>query len=143
MPEAEVSRILALAASSGISLLIRRRPMARRKRCWGTAGQEMRRALISKLTAEPRQSWEESLITSLRWLQAPKLDAFLLHRASDCSRRMERRLIGWRVCDRGLRIELVFYFRASDLEGLPWDRLQLVQLPLSVFDQRLTTWHRR
>ena len=97
--------------------------------------------MISKLPAgAPRQSWEDSLITSLQRLQAPKLDGFLLHRASDLLAPDGEALLDWleSLRDRGLvdRIGVSIY-GASELEELPLDRLQLVQLPLSVFDQRL------
>ena len=106
--------------------------------CWPI---DVPRRLISKLAAgAPRHSWEESLITSLRQLQTSKLDGFLLHRASDLLTPDGEALLHWleSLRDRGLvdRIGVSIY-EASDLEGLPLDRLQLVQLPLSVFDQRL------
>ena len=142
VPEAEVRRILDLAAASGISLLDTAQAYGTAEtvlgRCWPT---EAPRRLISKLPAgAPRQSWEESLITSLQRLQAPKLDGFLLHRASDLLAPDGQALMDWLegLRYRGLveRIGVSIY-DASELEGLPLDRLQLVQLPLSVYDQRL------
>lgn len=142
VPEEEVRRILDLAAASGISLLDTAQAYGTAEtvlgHCWPT---DAPRRLISKLPAgAPRQSWEESLITSLQRLQAPKLDGFLLHRASDLLAPDGDALLDWLegLRDRGLvgRIGVSIY-DASELEGLPLDRLQLVQLPLSVFDQRL------
>lgn len=142
VPEAEVRRILELAASSGISLLDTAQAYGTAEtvlgHCWPI---DAPRRLISKLTAgAPQQSWEESLITSLRRLRAPKLDGFLLHHASDLLTPDGEALLHWleSLRGRGLvdRIGVSIY-ESSDLEGLPLDRLQLVQLPLSVFDQRL------
>ena len=75
-------------------------------------------------------------------MQAPKLDGFLLHRASDLLASEGNELLYWleSLRDRGLvdRIGVSIY-DASEIEGLPLDRLQLVQLPLSIYDQRLIT----
>jgi aryl-alcohol dehydrogenase-like predicted oxidoreductase len=142
VPEVEVRRILDLAAASGIRMLDTAQSYGSSEtvlgHCWPT---DAPRRLISKLPAgAPRQSWEECLVTSLQRLQAPKLDGFLLHRASDLLAPDGEALLDWLegMRDRGLveRIGVSIY-DASELEGLPLDRLQLVQLPLSVYDQRL------
>ena len=137
----EVSRILDLAASSGINLLDTAQAYGTAERvlgrCWPTGAP---RRLISKLPAgAARQNWEESLIKSLQRLGTSKLDGFLLHCASDLIAPDGKELIDWLegLRERGLveRIGVSIY-EASELEGLPLDRLQLVQLPLSVYDQR-------
>tara|TARA_B100000674_G_scaffold191664_2_gene156116 strand:+ start:5599 stop:6477 length:879 start_codon:yes stop_codon:yes gene_type:complete len=142
VPEVEVRRILGCAAASGISLLDTAQAYGTAEtvlgHCWPI---DAPRRLISKLPAgAPRQSWEESLIASLQRLRAPKLDGFLLHRASDLLAADGDALLDWLegLRDRGLveRIGVSIY-EASELEGLPLNRLQLVQLPLSVYDQRL------
>ena len=142
VPEEEVRRILDLAAASGISLLDTAQAYGTAEsvfgRCWPTAAP---RRLISKLPAgAPRESWEESLKTSLKRLQATKRDGFLLHRSSDLLAPDGEALLDWLegLRDRGLveRIGVSIY-EASELEGLPLDHIQLVQLPLSVYDQRL------
>ena len=142
VPEVEVRRILDLAASSGISLLDTAQAYGTAEvvlgNCWPT---DATRRLISKLPAgAPCQSWEESLITSLHRLQASKLDGFLLHQASDLLTPDGDELLDWLVGlrERGLveRIGVSIY-EASELEGLPLEHLQIVQLPLSVYDQRL------
>jgi aryl-alcohol dehydrogenase-like predicted oxidoreductase len=142
VPEEEVSRILDLAASSGIKLLDTAQAYGTAEnvlgRCWPTGAP---RSLISKLPAGAGQeSWEESLTTSLKRLRTPKLDGFLLHRASDLLAPNGEALQHWLdgLLERGLveRIGISIY-DATDLDGLPLDRLQLVQLPLSVYDQRL------
>jgi len=142
VPEAEVRRILALAAASGIDLFDTAQGYGMAEtvlgRCWV---KDAPRRLISKLPAgTPRQSREKSLITSLQRLQTPKLDGFLLHRASDLLAPDGEVLLTWLedLRHRGLveRIGVSIY-DASELEDLPLDRLQIVQLPLSVYDQRL------
>ena len=73
-------------------------------------------------------------------LQTSKLDAFLLHRSTDLLEPNGKALLDWlkSLRDRGLvdRIGVSIY-EASDLDSLPLEHLQLVQLPLSVYDQRL------
>ena len=142
IPEDEVRRILDLAVSSGINLLDTAQGYGTAEtvlgRCWPARAP---RRLISKLPAgADRQSWEKNLFASLHRLRTPKLDAFLLHRASDLFAPDGHALLDWLegLQDRGLveRIGVSIY-DASELEGLPLDRLQLVQLPLSVYDQRL------
>lgn len=142
VPEVEVRRILDLAAASGIDMLDTAQAYGTAETvlgcCWPI---DAPRRLISKLSAGGgQQSWEESLITSLQRLQTPKLDGFLLHRASDLLALDGEALLHWLegLRERGLveRIGVSIY-DSSDLEGLPLDRLQLVQLPLSVYDQRL------
>ena len=142
VPEDEVSRILQLAASAGIDLLDTAQSYGTAERvvgrCWPTG---VPRRLISKLPGgEPRSCWESRLMNSLNQLQTAKLDGFLLHRPSDLFSYEGAALLDWleSLRDRGLvdRIGVSIY-EASDLECLPLDRLQLVQLPLSVYDQRL------
>ena len=142
VPEVEVRRILDLAAAAGIKLLDTAQAYGTAEtvlgHCWPT---DAPRRLISKLAAgAPRQSWEESLNTSLQRLQASKLDGFLLHRASDLLAPDGDALLDWLkgLRDRDLAERIgVSIYDASELEGLPLDQLQLVQLPLSVYDQRL------
>ena len=142
VPEEEVSRILDLAASSGIELIDTAQAYGTAEsvlgRCWPS---DAPRRLVSKLSpGAGRQSWEECLITSMERLQTQTLDGFLLHRASDLLALDGENLLDWLegLRDRGLveRIGVSIY-DATDLDGLPLDRFQLVQLPLSLYDQRL------
>lgn len=142
VPEAEVRRILDLAAASGIDLLDTAQAYGMAEtvlgRCWPT---DAPRRLISKLPAgAARQTWEASLIASLQRLQVSQLDGFLLHQSSDLLAPDGDALLNWLegLRGRGLveRIGVSIY-EPSELEDLPLDRLQLVQLPLSVYDQRL------
>ena len=140
--EEEVCRILHLAASSGIEFLDTAQAYGTAEavlgRCWPKAA---KRRLISKLPAgADRQTWEVSFINSLQRLHASSLDGLLLHRASDLLSQDGEELLDWLedLRRRGLveRIGVSIY-DASDLDGLPLHRLQVVQLPLSVYDQRL------
>ena len=140
--KSEVLRILDLAAAKGITLLDTAQAYGTAEtvlgQCWPT---DASRRLISKLPAgAPPSTWEDNLLNSLHRLKAPKLDGYLLHRASDLLSANGKVLLDWleSLRDRDLvkRIGVSIY-EASELDGLPLDRLQLVQLPLSVYDQRL------
>lgn len=140
--ESEVLRILALAAQKGIELLDTAQAYGSAEsvlgNCWPVA---MRRRLISKLSAHTHpDGWENAFQSSLNRLQSDHLDGFLLHRSADLLGPQAERLLEWleSLRERGLVKRLgVSIYDASELEGLPLDRLQLVQLPLSLYDQRL------
>jgi aryl-alcohol dehydrogenase-like predicted oxidoreductase len=140
--EPEVRRILAVAAQQGIELLDTAQAYGSAEtvlgQCWPPP---MPRRLISKLPAQADpDDWERSFQASLNRLQTDHLDGFLLHRSADLLGPDADRLLNWleSLRDRDLvqRIGVSIY-DATDLDGLPLDRLQLVQLPLSLYDQRL------
>ena len=140
--EAEVRRILALAAQQGIELLDTAQAYGSAESVLGHCSPPtMRRRLISKLPAQSEpDDWEHAFQASLNRLQADNLDGFLLHRSADLLGPQADRLLDWleSLRERGLVQRLgVSIYDASELEGLPLDRLQLVQLPLSLYDQRL------
>ena len=140
--EEEVRQILNLAVSSGINLFDTAHAYGNAEKVLGSCLPAVTsRRIISKLPARaPVQSWEESLITSLQRLKVPKLHGLLLHRSSDLIEHYGKALLDWleSLRDRGLvdRIGISIY-DSSELEGLPLDRMQMVQLPLSIYDQRL------
>ena len=105
--------------------------------------------VISKLPAQPADQpfdaatevrWQRSLELTLERLQLSQIDGLLLHAAGDLARADGSRLLNWMrtVQQRGqVRRIGVSIYAASDLEGLPLDDLQLVQIPCSLYDQRL------
>ena len=142
VPEKEVRRILDLAAKSGIRLLDTAQAYGSAETVLGNCWPKGKtRRLISKLPAgAPPQSWEKNLTNSLQRLNTPYLDGFLLHRSSDLVGPDGDALLDWMesLRDRGRvkRIGVSIY-EGSELDGLPLDHLQLVQLPMSIYDQRL------
>jgi len=104
--------------------------------------------LISKLPAQSQpgfsaqdaQAWEQAFLASCQRLGGQDLDALLLHAPADLRKpgghHLEAWLLGLR--ERGLvrRIGVSIY-AAEDLEGVNPALLDLVQLPLSLLDQRL------
>jgi aryl-alcohol dehydrogenase-like predicted oxidoreductase len=104
--------------------------------------------LISKLPAQPQQRftaadqpiWEQALQVSFERLGLQHLDALLLHAPADLSKPggewLQEWLLGLR--DRRLVQRLgVSIYGAADLDGVDPALLDMVQLPLSLYDQRL------
>lgn len=142
VPESEVRSILILAAQAGITCLDT-------AQAYGSAEEVVGRCirsssdyrLISKLSAHASQeTWEVDFQASLKRLSVNRLDGFLLHSSTDLRGHSGEKLLNWLegLRGRGLvdRIGISIY-DAKELEGLPLDRLQMIQLPLSIYDQRL------
>lgn len=147
--EAAVEQILAQAHGAGISWLDT-------AQAYGNAESVLGRLLpmshgfrlISKLPAQSQQmfnakdadAWEQAFSQSCRRLGIHILDALLLHAPADLAKPGGQHLEAWLLSlrQRGLvqRIGVSIY-AAEDLEGVNPALLDLVQLPLSLFDQRL------
>ena len=104
--------------------------------------------LISKLPAQSRrgftaqdaEAWEQAFLASCQHLGVSYLDAFLLHSPSDLTKPGGQHLEAWLLSlrERGVVRRLgVSIYAAEDLDGVNPELLDLVQLPLSLFDQRL------
>jgi aryl-alcohol dehydrogenase-like predicted oxidoreductase len=104
--------------------------------------------LISKLPAQPlpeftpqdADAWEQANHASCQRLGVLGLDALLLHAPADLAKpggqHLEAWLLGLR--ERGVVQRLgVSIYAAEDLDGVNPALLDLVQLPLSLYDQRL------
>ena len=147
--EAEVGQILTQAKALGIRWLDT-------AQAYGNAETVIGRQLptphsyrlISKLPAQPQpmfsatdtDGWEQGFLASCQRLRVESLEALLLHAPADLHKpggqHLEAWLLGLR--DRGLVQRLgVSIYTAEDLEGVNPALLDLVQLPLSLFDQRL------
>ncbi len=104
--------------------------------------------MISKLKAQKKtefkaqdeEHWEQAFKTSCQRLGVMYLDAFLLHSTGDLAKPGGHHLNNWlkSLRSRGLVKRLgVSIYNAKDLECVDTDLLDMVQLPLSLFDQRL------
>ena len=104
--------------------------------------------LISKLPAQPQpefsaqdaDAWQQAFCASCQRLGVRGLDALLLHAPADLAKpggqHLEAWLLGLR--ERGVVQRLgVSIYAAEDLDGVNLALLDLVQLPLSLYDQRL------
>lgn len=140
--EAEVRKILNCAAASKIELLDTAQAYGNAEdvlaRCWPN---DSPKRLISKLPKGlPQEMWEKTLQKSLQCLQVSKIDCYLVHSSSDLVSHNGGELLQWLegLRDRGIvnRIGVSIY-DGLELDDLPLDRLQVVQLPLSVYNQQL------
>tara|TARA_B100000674_G_scaffold125267_1_gene96208 strand:- start:6173 stop:7063 length:891 start_codon:yes stop_codon:yes gene_type:complete len=104
--------------------------------------------LISKLPAQQRSefsandvnTWELNFFKSCQNLNVNTLDSYLLHAPSDLKKPGGYFLEDWllNLRKRGLVNNLgISIYTAEDLEGVNPALLDLVQLPLSLYDQRL------
>ena len=147
--EAEVASILTQAAAAGIRLLDTAQAYGEAEQVLGrTLTQGHGFAVISKLpaqaqlnfTAVDQSIWEAGFKTSCQRLGLSSLDALLLHSPADLRKPGGEWLGQWLISlrERGLvhRIGVSIY-AAEDLEGIDPALLDLVQLPLSLYDQRL------
>lgn len=147
--QAIVAQLLAQAAEAGVRWLDT-------AQAYGSAetvvGRQLPAAhnfrLMSKLPAQPQHVfstqdaaiWEQAFLTSCQRLGVRGLDALLLHAPADLTKPGGHHLETWLLSlrERGLvrRIGVSIY-TAEDLDGLNPALLDLVQLPLSLYDQRL------
>ncbi len=147
--EAEVGQLLVQANNAGICWLDT-------AQAYGNAESVLGRHLptahgfhfISKLPAQRQpifstqdvEAWDQAFHKSCQRLGVQSLDALLLHAPADLAKPGGQHLEAWLLSLRqqGLvqRIGVSIY-SAKDLDGVNPALLDLVQLPLSLFDQRL------
>ena len=147
--ESAVARLLVQAKKAGIRWLDTAQAYGNAEAVLGRqlpAAHEFR--VISKLPAQQKptfnaqdaDTWEQSLLASCKRLGVTVLDGLLLHAPADLAKsgghHLEAWLLGLR--ERGLVRRLgVSIYSAEDLEAVNPTLLDLVQLPLSLLDQRL------
>jgi aryl-alcohol dehydrogenase-like predicted oxidoreductase len=147
--EPEVRALLAEAAAAGVAWLDTAQAYGEAEAVLGRTLPPVHGfRLISKLpaqnqsafTAEDRLAWDQALERSCLRLGEPRLDALLLHSAADLHKPGGEHLRQWLLSlrERGLVRRLgASIYGPDDLDGVPPDLLDLVQLPLSLYDQRL------
>ena len=147
--EAEVGQILTQAEALGIRWLDTAQAYGNAETVLGRQLPAPHRfRLISKLPAQPQpvfsardaDAWEQAFLSSCQRLGADNLEALLLHAPADLRKSGGQHLEAWLLGlrERGLVQRLgVSIYTAEDLEGVNPALLDLVQLPLSLFDQRL------
>ena len=149
VPEAGVAQLLNKASASGIRWLDTAQAYGDAEAVLGRnlpARHEFQ--IISKLAAQSQSSftaldavaWEEEFRLSCEQLGLESLDALLLHAPVDLIKPgatyLEKWLLGLRNQGLVKRLGVSIYTR-KDLEKVNPELLDLVQLPLSLFDQRL------
>ena len=147
--EETVSHILSRAASCGIHWIDTAQAYGESEAVLGRAlPQRHTFRVITKLNALSKEvftsddiaSWENSLKHSLERLRVKKLDALLVHSPADLRKLGSAYLQEWLLClrSRGLVSRLgVSIYTAADLDGVCDELQDIVQMPLSLFDQRL------
>jgi len=147
--EEEVRQILQLAAQEGIELLDTAQAYGEAESVLGrTMSEGHAFRLISKLPAQSQPfftdedplGWEDAFHRSCVRLGQPCLEALLLHSSADLRKpggqHLQQWLLSLRERDLVRRLGVSIY-TADDLVGVPPELMDLVQLPLSLYDQRL------
>lgn len=147
--EAEIEQILTEANKAEICWLDTAQAYGNAEEVLGRqlpAAHEFR--LISKLPAQPQpvftaqdvEAWDQAFHKSCQRLGVQSLDALLLHASADLGKPGGEYLEAWllNLRQQGLvqRVGVSIY-SAQDLDGVNPAVLDLVQLPLSLYDQRL------
>ena len=138
----EAKKILTLAANSGITMLDTAQAYGNSEKVLGELwpGQTSRK-IISKLKPNTKvDELEGNLRESMNKLKVNSLDTFLIHDSSDFKGEYGVELLEWLkgIRKRGLveRIGASIY-DYKELQNIPLDEIQVVQLPLSIYDQRM------
>ena len=104
--------------------------------------------LISKLTLNSQlkwdkdsvKGWEKSFQKTLINLKVNKIDSFLIHNPSELDNYKKEILIEWlnSLKERKFikRIGISIY-ESNELDNLPLEAFQVIQVPLSIYDQRM------
>ena len=140
--EREIGKIFNLAMKNGIKYIDTAPAYGQAEeiigRMWPTS---MESKIISKVPPGSNiEEWDKNLMKSMQNLKTKKLDGYLIHRTEDLKGSSGFEMMTWikNVREKGLvdRIGISIYDE-EELEGLPLSEIQLVQLPLSVYDQRM------
>ena len=148
--ETEVQALLRDASSAGISWLDTAQAYGEAESVLGRTievGNDFK--FISKLAKQinpiftPKDFglWDRLLDGTLTRLRIPCLDVLLLHSSEDLRKQGSQFLRQWLVAVKasGLVKRLgVSIYEASELDGIADELLDVVQLPLSLYDQRLS-----
>ena len=149
VPEAEVGQLLSQANDAGICWLDTAQAYGDAELVLGRQLPESHGfRLISKLPAQLQpefcahdvESWDQAFYKSCQRLKVQTLDTLLMHSPADLSKPGGHYLESWLLSLRkqGLVQKIgVSIYSAEDLAGVNPALLDLVQLPLSLYDQRM------
>ena len=149
VPEASVAELLAQAGSAGVRWLDTAQAYGNAEAVLGKHLPESHSyQVISKLpsqkqsgfTSQDLETWEQSFQSSYKRLGIESMDTFLVHASADLRKPGSNHLEAWLLGlqERGLVKRLgVSIYSSEDLKGINTGLLDVVQLPLSLLDQRL------
>lgn len=86
------------------------------------------------------QIWNDSLNLTLQNLKVEYLDSLLVHNAADFSKSYRYFLLEWLESLKAKSIVKkigVSIYSAADLNNIPLEKIDIIQLPFSIYDQRL------
>ena len=140
----EAKKILQLGVENGIDTLDTAQAYGSAEtvigQCWPSITEPK---VISKHTDQAYKStkgeWEKRFQEGLKSLNLSRLDSYLVHDSSDLKDEKGKKLLDWLISlkDRNLvsRIGLSIY-SIDELVNLPLNYIDIVQLPISIYDQR-------
>lgn len=141
----DIQKILITASTQGITTLDTAQSYGYSEefigRFWPTT---TKCKIISKLPAniskQNKNSWPSIFQESLVRLKTNKLYGLLLHDPTDLLGLHGKKLISWLISlkERQLVEKIgVSIYTANELEWIPLDKFDIIQLPISIYDQRL------
>lgn len=149
VPENEIKKIIEYASKNKIKFFDTAQTYGNSEKILGNYLKNFNKPkVISKLSVKRKdlydendiKSWEDSFIKSLKNLNLEKIDSFLIHDANTLKKEGADILKNWlgSLVSRGLvdRVGISIY-DAQDLEGISLEDIKLIQLPLSLYDQRM------
>lgn len=100
---------------------------------------EKKRVVSKHMSGLNPELWEKRFFESLERLNVDSMDGYLVHNKNEFKGQNGVQMMEWlsSLKDRGLtkRVGVSIYDK-DDLEEIPWNIVDLVQLPLSIYDQR-------
>ena len=148
LKETDAKKIIMKAVSEGIKFFDTAQDYGRSEELLGDTLSSFRDSkIINKFSYKSNKTWstfdtknwERNFQHSLLKLKATSIDSFLVHNCRDLNRKDSRFLIQWldSLKERSLvrRIGVSIY-NPKEIDFLPLEKLDIIQLPLSIFDQR-------
>jgi aryl-alcohol dehydrogenase-like predicted oxidoreductase len=143
VPESEARALLELASAGGIRMLDTAPAYGESEAVLGRclAGKPSFDIVTKTVPGTDAQAVAKAFSASLKRLRCEAVYGVLVHHAGDLlsagGKRLYELLAGWRAEGRTLKLGVSVYTRAEIEAVLERYRVDIVQLPVSVFDQRL------
>ena len=145
----EITKILKCAQKENIFLIDTAQSYGNAEENLGKSASDINNfKIISKLPSQTKNKfnkmdqlfWENNYQNMLKKLNKNKLEGFLLHDTNDLIKEGSEYLMDWlySLMQRGLTKNIgVSIYSKDDLNGINFNLFKIVQLPLSIYDQRL------